>query len=100
MVYWVRSITPAKGKGKETRDWAVKVAKYWMEHYAGIINIDVVMNLSGPVNKIYFTGKYESLAAVEKAMESAASDPEWQKLLAERHPLEGPPVNSYYRVIE
>ena len=101
MVYWVCTATAAQGKGKEAADFAIEVAKYWMQHYSGIINIDVVVNLSGPDNEIHFSGKYESLDAVEKALSSARSDSDWQTLMAEhRNLFEGPNVNSYYRVIE
>ena len=99
MVYVVSNASAAIGKQKEARELAIKVAEYWKQHFKPI-SIEVLQNIHGPLNRIHWVAKWDSMAAAEKAIESAAGDSEAQSLGAGYSScFEGPVERSYYQIL-
>ena len=64
MVYFVRSAKVIAKKGKEAIDWAYKVADYVKDKSGS--EVEVLMNVTGPQNVVYWMARDESVGDFEK----------------------------------
>lgn len=82
MVRWTRTAAAQDGKEPQAFEWAVRVAKYVSDNFAGA-QVLVLRNLSGPIFQIHWVVDYESLADLERVLQQVEGDAGYQDLLTE-----------------
>jgi hypothetical protein len=81
MVYLVRSARAQQGLAQAALPWAIQIANYVNENYPET-HIEVLRNISGPIDQVHWVAKYESLAAMEETKKKLDKDDVYQELTA------------------
>lgn len=88
MIYRARTMTLIPAKAAAVREVAVRAASYVNEHYPGI-HVEILENISGPIDEIHMVTRCDSLAALEVYEEQRKTDAGWNALVVEVQTVAG-----------
>ena len=83
MICTVHSIPIKQGKVAEAQETVVKAAQYSNEKYPGVVDAQVLSNISGRQHRIHLVIYYESYAALGDRKAQNAEDAQWKEIVAE-----------------
>jgi len=83
MICTVHSIPIKPGKVTEAQEATIKAAQYSKEKYPGVVDAQVLSNISGRQHRLHLVIYYESFAVLEERRAQNPADAEWQKIVAE-----------------
>ena len=94
MIVTVRTLTIEEGKQEEAIAALVEIANYINDNHGA--NTHVERNITGPLNKVYMVGEYESLAALEGVQKKVRADEKVIAMVSAATRLQAAPPNLLY----
>ena len=94
MIVTVRTFTIEQGKQEEAIAAQVEIANYINDNHGA--NTHVERNITGPLNKIYAIGEYESLAALESVQKKVRADEKFMAMFSAVVSLQAEPQTLLY----
>jgi len=79
MIYHVRAASIAPGKAPEAMEFGKKVCDYAKAKHG--IEVSFMTQVGGPVGRVAWLTRYDSLGAYEQKWAKLMADAGWQKLL-------------------
>ena len=83
MICTVHSIPIKTGKIAQATAATVKAAQYSKEKYPGVVDAQVLSNISGKQHRLHLVIYYESFAALGERRAKNVADAQWQEIVAE-----------------
>ena len=95
MICTVHSIPIKPGKAAEAKSITLQAASYSKEHHSGVVDTQVLTNISGKQHRIHLVIYYASFAALEERRTKNDDDAQWQEIVDQARQVLDFPESEY-----